>query len=250
MRIDESAIFSMSMQQAFRGDVPPLSEREIEHLLDHFDLAIAEGERQDVGEALARAYEEVVRGVRLIRTDAVTKGQSDTGRTQQHQKLTTRTASEVEGVVNIFDALTAALETLSPAARRLIDEELRNMFPPPKHRRRLRKLWDQAFGPLHLIATAADRASIETKPGRYEAPLHQMVRTLAEIWKHCTGEEPHRSYDGQGTASWGQNGESGPFLDLARELACLADRALEKEGLRVGSRSLSRIVRTALENRA
>jgi len=250
----EETLYSLATQQAFRRDVESLFEADITRLLQYFRPAVAESKHQEVGDTLVRGYEDLVRGIRMVERGQVEKTDpifsTDNEVLRPRQKLATRTAQELLKLRTSFDELTETLAQLSSPARKLIDAELRRLCGSSRATARprpsLQELSAQAFEPLNLIATAADRVSIETKRGPDHAPLHQLVVTLVALWNGATGALPRRSYDERRKAAPGKSGESGAFLDLVRDVVGLADRTLKKEGLRVRASSLSRIVRDVL----
>ncbi len=243
MNTSEAELLSRSRQQAYRNDIDKLTESEIDELLTHFGDRISANARKDIAAALTRIYEELVRDVRLRHTGSVNRP-SDPEPSQNRKKLSTQTAAELRELSSAIDKLQDAFEHLSPPGRSVLDRELRQIYAsiPTNQRPSFRKLWDQASEPLQSIGAAASNASIEVKRGRDESELHKMVGALVVVWTHCTGSPPQRSYNA-GHAEAHQSGEAGALLKLARAIAKRANEQLGKEGMQVGSRSLSKIVR-------
>ncbi len=250
-------LLDQAMRQAFRADVE-LPSRAI--LRDWVKLLVPSLEKKRIVEAedvLRRIYTDLVHAVRLSATR--TRANTAAGEKKQQQKsleptkLTTQVAEELKAFSAAIDALIETTDKLSQTSKGAIQETLVAQLSASRisanKRPTFNKLWDQAHEPLTLLAIGAERSEITKKKGRDEAALRRMINSLANVWKEFTGKPPRRSYDGKKAATTSQSGEEGKFLELARAITDCADQTLQKESLRVGSRSLSKIVRTVLEER-
>lgn len=94
---------------------------------------------------------------------------------------------------------------------------------------------------LHSVATIPE---VESKRGPDEAPARRLVCGLAELYRNATGKEPHRAF----RADRVRDGESGEFLELAREIVRKANELLPNTVV-PGTLSLSKIVREVLDAR-
>jgi hypothetical protein len=162
---------------------------------------------------------------------------------QKAPKPSTIIEREMKQVEKACAKLDAQLAGLDPMTRSWLDQHLNELGVSGDNNERvgLRELEKQIQQPIeHLIHAAHCAEGLATSGPNYMA-LRIMVERLADCWEIHHGKPP-RTDKARGR-------QDGPFLELCREMASIADAKIKAKGVRLASLNLSGIVDDVLEKR-
>ncbi|MCH8113043.1 MAG: hypothetical protein IH905_14000 [Proteobacteria bacterium] len=255
MNLDDAEFLLGSTDIWWAGDVPTLTpdqHSELEDLVHHAILPKKESWFQDRLDAI---FGQTVRSETIVQSvrqrGFIAPPASGKASKRHPKKLSTVVLRELEQISKSAEALAVALESASETARESLAgvcqgwviERPTTQAPPPDIASFRRALVDLLL--KSQLAHGEIKDSVSRGGG--EPALRQMVRGLADIYYEATGVLPTRIYRPWRTGNDDRAGETGPFLNLARALAGMANEALPENLRRKRRSSLSNIVREELE---
>jgi hypothetical protein len=162
---------------------------------------------------------------------------------QKAPKPSTIIEREMKQVEKACAKLDAQLAALDPMTRSWLDQHLNDLGVSGDNNERvgLRHLEKQIQRPIETLIFAAHSAEGLATSGPNNTALRIMVERLAGCWEICFCEPP--------TTDKARGRQDGPFLELCREMASIADAKIKAKGVRLGSLNLSGIVYDVLEKR-
>jgi hypothetical protein len=162
---------------------------------------------------------------------------------QKAPKPSTIIEREMKQVEKACAKLDAQLAGLDPMTRSWLDQHLNELGVVGDNNERV-GLWHlekQIQRPIETLIFAAHSAAGLATSGPNNMALRIMVERLADCWEIYHGKLP-RTNKARGR-------QDGPFLELCREMASIADAKIKAKGVRLGSLNLSGIVDDVLEKR-
>jgi hypothetical protein len=162
---------------------------------------------------------------------------------QKAPKPSTIIEREMKQVEKACAKLDAQLAGLDPMTRSWLDQHLNELGVVGDNNERV-GLWHlekQIQRPIETLIFAAHSAAGLATSGPNNMALRIMVKRLADCWEIYHGKLP-RTNKARGR-------QDGPFLELCREMASIADAKIKAKGVRLGSLNLSGIVDDVLEKR-
>jgi hypothetical protein len=229
---------SLKPRKAYWSDDPEqnLTEPELDHIMEYFcapktakDPKLRFWIQVDFQEFMGNVIDEGFR--------------EKEGVLQKAPKPSTIIEQEMKQVEKACAKLDAQLAGLDPMTRSWLDQHLNELGVSGDNNERvgLRELEKQIQQPIeHLIHAAHCAEGLATSGPNYMA-LRIMVERLADCWEIHHGKPP-RTDKARGR-------QDGPFLELCREMASIADAKIKAKGVRLASLNLSGIVDDVLKKR-
>jgi len=200
-------------------DRPPLSEAEISELAGLIEPALSENEREQFGVYVQRIFARAVDGL-------LTKQKYD-------DQPVVAMRGGLEKFLEEMERAQAAIDGLDEGVGRLLDDELLKLARAQDAPRELPKTsiepWRAAvFDLIGVVVSAGRRLEVKPVRGESETVWRQMVRGLADLVQHLTGETPKREVKAALVGISATQVDDGWFLQLSRRLAALAFARAQK----------------------
>ena len=213
-----------------------LTEPELDHIMEYF-CAPKAAKDPELRSSLKVQFQ-------VFAVMVIDEGfREEEGVLQKAPKPSTIIEREMKQVEKACAKLDAQLAGLDPMTRSWLDQHLNELGVVGDNNERvgLRHLEKQIQRPIETLIFAAHSAEGLATSGPNNMALRIMVERLADCWEIHHGKPP--------TTDKARGRQDGPFLELCREMASIADAKIKAKGVRLASLNLSGIVVDVLEKR-